>query len=184
MPTNSSLVIKQHANKSFFNNLLHHLQHILICGTVFEQSKEHVLKLLSFLLNSLPCLLLIRWTKHNPETSRAPLALPEARECRRLNPLVEPPPSSFPRRRCRQGPPGEALVAPAVAACLSPRPRERVRDHTLPGGGAPRVSLVQRGRVVMVVWRRRDGAPWSRWSSPTSSLLNLGSSGSRWAQRS
>jgi hypothetical protein len=118
-----------------------------------------------------------------PETnSSAPLALPEARERRRLNPPVEPPPSSFPRRRRRQGPSGEALVAPAAAACLSPRSGERVRALPLLGGGAPREASVRRGRVVMVVWRRRGGAPWSQWSSSASSLLDLGSLGSIWAR--
>jgi hypothetical protein len=34
----------------------------------------------------------------------------------------------------------------------------------------------------MAVWHRCDRAPWPRWSLPASSLLDLGSSGSRWAQ--
>jgi hypothetical protein len=74
----------------------------------------------------------------------------------------------------------QALVAPA--ACLSSRRGEQGRALPLPSGGAPREVTVRRGRVVMVLWRRRGRASWARWWSPAASLQDLGNLGSRWAQ--
>jgi hypothetical protein len=79
----------------------------------------------------------------NASTPRAPLALLEARERPPLPlPRQEPPPSSFPRHRRRQEPPGEAMVAPAAADCHSPRATRRFRGVLLPGGSVDRPPAV------------------------------------------
>jgi hypothetical protein len=70
-------------------------------------------------------------------------------------------------------------VAPA---CLSSCPGEQVEALSLTSSGATREASVRCGRVVTVVWHRCGGAPWTRWWSPASFLLDLGSSGSIWAR--
>jgi hypothetical protein len=67
------------------------------------------------------------------------------------------------------------------------RGRRRLRRPTFPraleSGSGPSLSLaVRRGWVVMVLWSRRGGVPWTRWWSPAAFLQELGNSGSRWAR--
>jgi hypothetical protein len=81
-----------------------------------------------------------------------PLAPPRAMGPPPASGRRSPPstPSLHRRRRLRSS--GEALATPVAAACLYPRLGERVGALLVPGGGAPRKTLVRRGREVVVRW--------------------------------